>query len=281
MSRLEHKMSLIILRRCMNTLMPNQLFQMIRSPFLSTLFRCYYRSGIFAPRRIFVFKQVQRHFARLDVSSCDHSLLEKEDIHYNLSHMSPQEIMVSYMRCPNCTGILSPPSSSHFMDILVPINAIKTSNFDLDLMLVKERFLSFQRYLHPDLIAFHLRNNQIAAEEQEERLEEWSVWINNAWETIRDPLKRAEHLIGVKESELEKMQTDPFTLMTAMQAREELDEDKKSVSHLKKENDERLRDTEGALSAAFRDKSNRAEIIKLIVKLKYWYSLRDAIKEKE
>lgn len=200
---------------------------------------------------------------------------------YNLSHMNPQEIIVSYMRCPNCTGILSPPSSSHFMDILVPIGAIKTSNFDLDLTMVKERYLNFQRYLHPDLIAFHLKDNKSAAEEQRCRLGEWSVWINEAWETIKDPLKRAEHLIGVKESELEKMSTDSITLMTAMQVREDLEGGKKSALELREENEGRVEEVEEALKTAFQTKLSRAEIVELIVKLKYWHSLRDAIKERE
>lgn len=222
----------------------------------------------------------QRLFTNSDASSCDHSILRKEDTKYNLSHMNAQEIIVSYMRCSNCTGILSPPSSSHFMDILVPIEAIRTSNFDFDLILVKERYLNFQRYLHPDLIAFHLRDKKEVIEEQKGILEEWSVWINRAWETIKDPLKRAEHLIGVKESELDKMQTDSTTLMTAMQVREEL-EASNDVRALKNENNKRLEETEEALKEAFRNRLDRSKIVAMIVRLKYWYSLRDAIKERE
>ena len=162
---------------------------------------------------------------------------------------------------------------------LVPVEAIGTSNFDLDMLLVKERYLTFQRCLHPDLLSFHLKNNADSAEEQRSKLEEWSTWINRAWETIRDPLKRAMHLIGMEEAELEKAQTDSNTLMTAMQVREELEMDGRDVHRLKVENTERIGEVEEALKGAFQCKHDRKDIIELITKLKYWYSLRDAIRE--
>ena len=268
------------LKMPLTSILRRSLFPFSRFSCISTPLKCYPSGASFSTKRLLVSTHFQRLFASLDVSSCDHSILKEEDPQYNLSHMTPQEIMVSYMRCSNCTGILAPPSPSHFMDILVPIEAIRTSNFDLDMTLVKERYLNFQRYLHPDLIAFHLRNKREAVEEQKNILEEWSAWVNRAWEVIKDPLRRAEYLVGVKESELDKMQTDSTTLMTTMQVREEL-ESGKDVTDLKSENGKRLGETEEALRKAFQNRLDRTEIVKLIVKLKYWYSLRDAIKERE
>ena len=90
-------------------------------------------------------------------------------------------------------------------------------NLDLDQLAVRYRELA--RGVHPDRFA--------DASEREQRLAlEQSAGLNEAYQTLKNPSKRARYLLALKgnETPLEVTVHDPEFLMQQMQWREALDE---------------------------------------------------------
>lgn len=98
-------------------------------------------------------------------------------------------------------------------------------SFRLDLEQLATRYRELARGVHPDRFA--------DASEREQRLAlEQSASLNEAYQTLKNPPKRARYLLamGGRELPLEVTVQDPDFLMQQMQWREELEElDRKSV----------------------------------------------------
>jgi molecular chaperone HscB len=125
--------------------------------------------------------------------------------------------------------------------------------FDIDFRVVEKRHRELSRTLHPD------RHAAGGASERRYALSK-AIEVNEAWRTIRDPIRRAESLfalagIAVGESNEPKPRAD--LLMDVMEQREHLAEarsqgDLDSVRVLSSHIEERARETEKALSEGFR-----------------------------
>lgn len=115
--------------------------------------------------------------------------------------------------CHTCGAIQPPGQADHFRRLGVE------PDFDLDLDLIEKRYLGFQRAIHPDRFAAKPAKERALAEAQ-------SVSLNDAYETLKDPLRRAAYLLGLKgvSAAVDKDETmrDPELLMEAMEAREAL-----------------------------------------------------------
>ncbi|HWA48119.1 MAG TPA: Fe-S protein assembly co-chaperone HscB [Dongiaceae bacterium] len=115
--------------------------------------------------------------------------------------------------CHTCGAIQPPGQVDHFRRLGV------TPDFDLDLDTIEKRYLSFQRSIHPDRFASKPAKERVLAEAQ-------SVSLNEAYETLKDPLSRAAYLLRLKgvDAAISKDETmrDPELLMEAMEAREAL-----------------------------------------------------------
>jgi molecular chaperone HscB len=115
--------------------------------------------------------------------------------------------------CHTC-GVVQPPSQlDHFRRLgLEP-------DFDVDLDIVEKRYLGFQRAIHPDRFAAKPAKDRALAERQ-------AVALNEAYEVLKDPLRRAAYLLSLKglDAAVSKDETvrDPELLMEAMEAREAL-----------------------------------------------------------
>ena len=84
--------------------------------------------------------------------------------------------------CHTCGAIQPPGQLDHFRRLgLEP-------DFDLDLDLVEKRYLGFQRAIHPDRFATKPAKERALAERQ-------AVALNEAYETLKDPLRRAAYLL--------------------------------------------------------------------------------------
>lgn len=101
-------------------------------------------------------------------------------------------------------------SSSHFELFDLPIG------FIIDEASLVERFQTLQRELHPDRYA--------AATDAEKR---WSIQaaslVNDAYQTLSNPLNRATYLLGVNGISIDEetdTQMDPMFLMQQMELRE-------------------------------------------------------------
>ena len=115
--------------------------------------------------------------------------------------------------CHTCGAIQAPGQLDRFQRLgLEP-------GFDIDLDAVEKRYLGFQRAIHPDRFAARPAKERAFAEAQ-------AVALNEAYETLKDPLRRAAYLLSLKglDAAVSKDETvrDPELLVEAMEAREAL-----------------------------------------------------------
>ncbi|QAR45272.1 co-chaperone HscB [Kosakonia cowanii] len=90
----------------------------------------------------------------------------------------------------------------------------------LDTQALATRFQDLQRQFHPDRFASQPQSEQLAAVQH-------SATINQAWQTLRNPLTRAEYLLSLHGFDLASEQhtvRDTAFLMEQLELREELDE---------------------------------------------------------
>ncbi|AMB86935.1 co-chaperone HscB [Pseudomonas agarici] len=92
-------------------------------------------------------------------------------------------------------------------------------SFTLDLEQLAVRYRELARAVHPDRFAD-------ASEREQRRALEQSASLNEAYQTLKSPAKRARYLLamGGRELPLEVTVHDPDFLMQQMQWREELEE---------------------------------------------------------
>jgi molecular chaperone HscB len=92
--------------------------------------------------------------------------------------------------------------------------------FTVDGAALAERYRSLQRQVHPDKFA--------AASSQERRLSmQLTTLVNEAYQTLRDPVRRGRYLLGLKglaTHDETDTRMDPAFLMEQMELRESLDE---------------------------------------------------------
>ena len=94
------------------------------------------------------------------------------------------------------------------------------AQFDVDLTLINTRYLELQKILHPD------RHASLGAQEQLIAVQK-TAELNDAFETLKQPLKRAEYILAEKNIDIRAEQQtlqDPEFLMQQMELREELSE---------------------------------------------------------
>jgi molecular chaperone HscB len=107
----------------------------------------------------------------------------------------------STLFCPHCSKIQPPLSGDYFSVFgLVP-------RLDLDLGMLEHEFHKLSRKLHPDRFA------RATAEEKEWSLADTAL-LNDAYRTLRDPIRRTEYLLKLHGAEIGeehsgKGRTDP------------------------------------------------------------------------
>jgi len=117
--------------------------------------------------------------------------------------------------CHACGAVQPAGNLDHFTRLGVP------RSFDVDGDKVEKQYLGFQRVLHPDRFVAKTAKERAIAESQ-------AVSMNEAYETLKDPLRRAAYLLKLagRNAAVSHDQTvnDPALLMEAMEAREQLSE---------------------------------------------------------
>lgn len=94
------------------------------------------------------------------------------------------------------------------------------ARYQIDTQALSLRFQDLQRQYHPDKFANGTQAQQLAAVQQ-------SATINQAWQTLRHPLTRAEYLLSLHGFDLASEQhtvRDTAFLMEQLTLREELDD---------------------------------------------------------
>lgn len=124
-------------------------------------------------------------------------------------------VSIKAMFCHTCGAVQPPRHADHFSRLGFQ------PDFDLDIDLLEKRYLGFQRSVHPDRFAVKPAKERAMAEQQ-------SVSLNEAFETLQDPLQRAAYLLELKgkTASIGRDQTiaDPALLMEVLEAREALSE---------------------------------------------------------
>jgi len=95
-----------------------------------------------------------------------------------------------------------------------------TPGYALDMQQLAARYQELQRQFHPDNYASRPQAEQLQAVSQ-------SATINQAWQTLRNPLLRAEYLLSLNGFDLANEQQtvrDTAFLMEQLELREELDD---------------------------------------------------------
>jgi len=126
-----------------------------------------------------------------------------------------QPVAARALFCHACGAVQPPGNLDHFTRLGV------APGFDLDLDRLEKQYLGFQRVLHPDRFVAKTSKERAIAEQQ-------AVSMNEAYEALKDPLRRAAYLLerAGHSAAVSKDQTvdDHELLMEAMEAREALAE---------------------------------------------------------
>lgn len=116
--------------------------------------------------------------------------------------------------CALC-GVVQPPGQvDHFSRLRLP------RTFDINRTDLDRQYFAFQRRLHPDRFVMQSPKEQALSQQQ-------ATAINEAYEILRDPLRRADyllHLVGRASGEEQGRPADPALLMEMMERREGLAE---------------------------------------------------------
>lgn len=115
--------------------------------------------------------------------------------------------------CSVCGAVQPPRPVDHFARLGV------SRGFAVDPAALEKQYFGFQRRLHPDRFATRSPRERAMSQQQ-------ATSLNEAYETLRDPLKRAAYLLKLAghKVDIDESATisDPALLMEAIELREEL-----------------------------------------------------------
>lgn len=166
----------------------------------------------------------------------------------------------------------------------IPAGPPPASPFEIPLPQLRREFLTLQSLAHPD---------KYPPGPAKDRAEALSARINEAYRTLADPLLRAQYLLAqwhgidvTAEDGAAKHALDPETLMAVMEVQETIEEvgsgpeAEATIATLKEENQARIAETVRAMGEAF-DRGDVEAARKECVKLRFWYSVGEGLREWE
>lgn len=228
------------------------------------------------------------------------------------TNMNAQDVIDKYIQCHNCKTLMpslppikTPSDDSDKDKKISPINdhrrhewdklptyelLVPSPNalFEINLGEVQARFRAIQRVIHPDS---HPRPDNILHNRDDvnaERAAQWSAWINQAWSILKDPLKRAQHLLLHFQRNIDSDDggdlKDAGFLEEILELQEQVHEainnaDHEQIHALKTENDKKIEcEVKRALPEAFAKKDWKAAW-EACHRLRYWYRIRDTLSD--
>ena len=163
--------------------------------------------------------------------------------------------------CPTCEAIQPPGQADRFTRFGQP------AGFDIDEAALETVYFDLQRKLHPDRFATASPKEKALSQSQ-------AIAVNEAYETLRDPLRRAAYLLTLKgrTADVDRDATinDPELLMESMEAREALAEaaTPEEAQAIARDTAAKMDDCKSALSRAF-SAGDLDEAGNLTTRLKY------------
>ncbi len=140
-------------------------------------------------------------------------------------------------------------------------------SFDIDAQELEQRYIEKQQRYHPDVYLMKPERERVLALQM-------ATDINAAYETLKDPLQRAEYLLTLKGVDLtdsrKAVRPDEALLMRVMEERAELmeAEDVGTISLLEKDMQKDMGACIAALSKAFDEHDDKA-VVQQVMRLKY------------
>ncbi|GMM30720.1 J-type chaperone [Martiniozyma asiatica (nom. inval.)] len=157
---------------------------------------------------------------------------------------------------------------------------IPDHGFTLDTRQLKKEYRKLQAVSHPDLN--NSLNESATTGEKDE-----SSFINKAYETLFDPLKRAQYILQLQGLDVtddaigKKLQfQDKAMLIEMMEIHEQLEEimDESDLESMKSQNNDKIKQLCVEISQDLQNK-NWDEAATKTVRLKYCYNIKNALKE--
>ncbi len=154
-----------------------------------------------------------------------------------------------------------------------------TEGFDVDLDYLETKYLSFQQEFHPDKLIGKSKEDKI-------NLEHNSLLINEAFEILNNPLKRAIYLLKINGININddncKITPDQETLIANLELRELIFEskDKEKINNIKKSCLKEIKIILKNAKQSFEEKSFEKCALELI-KAKYLDKSLEEIKRKK
>lgn len=174
--------------------------------------------------------------------------------------------------CPTCNAVQQPAGIDHFVRLGLDID------FDVDLKSLDEVYFKLQRELHPDRFATSTAKEKAYSQAQ-------ATAINDAYETIKDPLKRADYIVHIRGINVMpdgcNLVNDPSILMEAMEVREKLASAKtlSDVDGIANNAREEIKDIIHGISLAFRGDDIEGAC-QLTTRLKYLNKLLGEVRQR-
>ncbi|RKF60787.1 J-type co-chaperone JAC1, mitochondrial [Erysiphe neolycopersici] len=146
-----------------------------------------------------------------------------------------------------------------------------TGPFHIDVKALHREFLLLQALAHPDR---HANTSKDVAGQE-------SAFINEAFNTLKTPLSRAQYLLSLRDSEIKEedakdQSLDSEALCEIMEIREQIDEatpdDFTTLKRLRNENTQSIKECENLIAKAF-DDNDLQTAKKQTILLKYWMSI--------
>jgi molecular chaperone HscB len=163
--------------------------------------------------------------------------------------------------CGVCQVVQPPLSIDHFIRLGL------ARDYSVDRAVLDRQYFQFQRALHPDRFSGKSPREKALSQQQ-------AVSLNEAYETLKDPLKRAAYMLKMSGRTSEPA-ADPMTLMEFLERHEELSEaDDAITSKIVEALPGEARACQEALARAFAD-GNFDEASRLTARLKFLNRLAD------
>ncbi|MDO8608595.1 MAG: Fe-S protein assembly co-chaperone HscB [Phaeospirillum sp.] len=175
--------------------------------------------------------------------------------------------------CSVCGAVQGPGTIDHYTRLGM------AATFDIDLDVLQRQYFGFQRRLHPDRFAAKSAKEKALSQSQ-------ATALNEAYETLKDPLKRAAYLLKLWGHPVDLTAcgtiNDRELLMEQMEKREALSEatTPEQVAKLAMENESEVIACQCHISAAF-NAGNLEEAGHLAIRLKYLVKLADEARSKK
>lgn len=122
-------------------------------------------------------------------------------------------VVAAALFCPTCKAVQAPAPVNHFQRLGLE------ATFDVDVPALDRLYFDLQRQLHPDRFATKAPKERALSQQQ-------ATALNDAYETLKDPLKRADYLVHLKGVSVLpegcNLVRDQSILMEAMEMRERL-----------------------------------------------------------